>query len=200
MGRSGAESSRLPLRWVIADYWGDTEVACGRHPRAWEFVIDLGEPACFACGWYVESWQTYPDVSAERAWNGARGLERAHLIPRARGGPGLVDNLVLLCKSCHVAAPDYRDPRYMLEWMVRRPSWLTLMFDELFPELTPLGLTLERLESFFTSPDCKDLLRRQYANSVDHFGMFSSATRAVVIMEALAEYESRESQADGSVS
>jgi hypothetical protein len=180
----------MPSRWRIAYYWSDTTEADRRHTRAWEFVADLGEPACFACGWFVRSWRTYPDVSPQQAWNRARGLQRAHLLARARGGPSSVDNLVLLCGPCHAAAPDHRDPAYMLDWMVHRPSWLVTQANELLAELRALGVTPERFSALpWADGSGWDLLRKQYANCIDHFGTYSPATRAAVMKEAIEEYE-----------
>jgi len=63
---------RLPSRREIADYWE------GKHPKIWGEAEDY----CFACG---DSYY----------------LERAHIVPRHRGGKDTVKNLHVLCAACH---------------------------------------------------------------------------------------------------
>jgi hypothetical protein len=76
--------------------------------------IDPGEPMCFACGWYNAG------SDADTApW---RGLERAHVIPRAAGGGNHPSNFALLCADCHVEAPDTVDAEWFWEWVAARPS------------------------------------------------------------------------------
>jgi hypothetical protein len=105
----------LPAHHLIAQHW----IA----QPAQRFVYDLGEPSCFACGWWSQAAPVYPDVSIIKAWRQSR-LERAHLTPHALGGGAEVDNLVLLCHTCHTEAPDWRDATIMLSWMEQRQSWL----------------------------------------------------------------------------
>ncbi|WP_188189531.1 HNH endonuclease [Nonomuraea sp. SYSU D8015] len=35
-------------------------------------------------------------------------MERAHVVPRSRGGSDTCENLVLLCKPCHTDSPVLR--------------------------------------------------------------------------------------------
>jgi hypothetical protein len=103
--------SPLPSRLQIAEHWA------AREPR---FVSDIGEPSCFACGWFREGWhaQGCEDAcSLSRIWTATRGLETAHLVPHMLGGTATAANLVLLCRACHRAAPDYADSQFMLDWM-----------------------------------------------------------------------------------
>jgi hypothetical protein len=83
-------------------------------------MIDFGEPACFACGWYNEEWDKAPNP-----WKlaGETGLQRAHIVPHALGGGSGPDNFVMLCQICHEDSPDWDQPEAMLGWMERRPSW-----------------------------------------------------------------------------
>jgi len=78
--------------------------------RAWvsTFDLDIGEPACMACGSIRDKWSK---------------LERAHLTPRALGGSDDPENIVLLCNSCHRDAPDYADPSFMIQWITSREIW-----------------------------------------------------------------------------
>jgi hypothetical protein len=72
------------------------------------FGLDIGDPACMACGSVRDKWSR---------------LERAHLTPRALGGSDDPENIVLLCNPCHREAPDYVDPSFMIQWIISRESW-----------------------------------------------------------------------------
>lgn len=73
-------------------------------------VVDLLELDCFACGWYADP----------ESWVG-KGLERAHVVPRAAGGNNELSNFALLCKSCHLAAPDTIDTDWFWQWVRDHP-------------------------------------------------------------------------------
>lgn len=111
----------VPGKHVLAAYWADREPAFG---------IDVGEPSCFACGWYREDWEPVfragGDFDIVATWKSVR-LDVAHLVPHMLGGPEDVSNLVLLCRDCHRDAPSYRDPSVMLQWMRDRPYWTVLL-------------------------------------------------------------------------
>ena len=95
-------STRKTTRFQIAQYWAQnwtTETA--------KFVVDLGEPSCFACGYYDEDWDERLDI-AER-WNKS-GLHRAHIIADNIGGKDEPENYLLLCEHCHIQAPMTNDP------------------------------------------------------------------------------------------
>jgi hypothetical protein len=89
----------LPSHYAIALHWRSQPLERERLP----YVVDIGEPSCFACGWYPSDWDREKDL--RKRWSQA-GLERAHIIARSMGGsnrePG---NFVLLCKECHPKAP-----------------------------------------------------------------------------------------------
>lgn len=113
-----ADRAASPHKYVIALYWEELEP---------EFVPHIGEPACFACGWRSDRWPELTDDSEaalRKAWEATRGLTVCHLVPHSLGGPGEAGNLVLLCKDCHSAAPDFLVPDYMLKWMRNRTSWV----------------------------------------------------------------------------
>lgn len=102
-----------PSRWAIVEHWASSPDR-GRFAR---HLLDLGEPSCFACGWYRERWDD-PNTPSAR-WNGS-GLERAHIVPDSLGGAGTPDNLVLLCKPCHIDSPDWADPSEMARFIAGR--------------------------------------------------------------------------------
>ena len=67
-----------PSKWEIAEHWAASPERSTFAPR----MYDLGEPCCFACGWYSERWDK---GSARINWQRAT-LERAHIVPSSLGG------------------------------------------------------------------------------------------------------------------
>ncbi len=94
-----------PTKYQIAVRW---------YP---EYVCDIGEPSCFACGFYKENWGDVKQV--KKRWESCQ-LQVCHVIPQSLGGTDSVDNLVLLCPKCHKAAPDTIDAAFMHKWIKAR--------------------------------------------------------------------------------
>lgn len=103
----------VPSKWKIAQYWATSPDRFVYAPR----MYDLGEPCCFACGWYSEHWDKH---TARASW-GRATLERAHIVPVSLGGPDVVENLLLLCGPCHKESPDWPEPAEMTRWLAERP-------------------------------------------------------------------------------
>lgn len=104
----------VPSKWNIAQHWTNSPDRARFAPR----LYDLGEPCCFACGWYSEHWDK---TTARASWERAK-LERAHIVPSSLGGSDELDNLLLLCAPCHEESPDWPDPREMGRWIAARPD------------------------------------------------------------------------------
>ncbi|MBB6476488.1 HNH endonuclease [Sphaerisporangium rubeum] len=104
----------MPTHEEIARYW-----YCRALPGS-DYIplIDLGEPECFACGWCRQEQVSSKEASA-KVW---KGLERAHVVPRALGGPDSVENIILLCQACHENAPDTADAARFWRWVVDHPN------------------------------------------------------------------------------
>lgn len=94
-----------PSRWQVASYWA-------KHRPRW--VVDLGEPACFSCGWHHESVDNYQEI--KNRWKHSN-LELAHVVAKAEGGDYDVSNFVLLCSECHERAPMTTHPEIMFAWI-----------------------------------------------------------------------------------
>ena len=101
-----------PSKQRIADYWADTETPWGKP-------VDHDDPACFACGFFnpIDSKST-----GWKEWNKTKGLEKAHIIPWALKNGNEVHDYVLLCKQCHLRAPNLGTADLMFEWMRSCPS------------------------------------------------------------------------------
>jgi hypothetical protein len=98
-----------PSHRAIAAYWiGRALPGTDRHSR----ILDVGEPCCFACGWWHEA---CPDGCVH-------GLQKAHALPHANGGSDTDPaNFALLCKQCHRDAPDTDDAEWFWRWIAECP-------------------------------------------------------------------------------
>lgn len=107
---------------VIAEYWEE------QRP---DWVIDSGEPACFACRYYEAGWTS---------WENNR-LDRAHIIAQSIGGPDIPSNYLILCKKCHQDAPMVNDRELMLSWVTNREPYLVRQCREFMHEFAQVGGT-----------------------------------------------------------
>jgi hypothetical protein len=103
----------LPPVSAIVKYW---------KARGVRIAVDWGngDKVCWRCA--------TPLVrgSSERHSEDDGCRHRAHIIPRALGGADTPDNLIILCRRCHVVAPDVKDPEFMWEWLhktMARADW-----------------------------------------------------------------------------
>lgn len=138
--------SVMPSTGAIARYWERSD-----DPY---LGIDLGEPSCFACGWYFPSKPMVSgnasDEAIDKVWSAA-GLERAHIVPHSIAGssddPG---DYLLLCADCHEYAPDVPDRAFMLRWVVaqpgRLPGYMGVLMER-FERDPIVRTTIERLSS-----------------------------------------------------
>ncbi|MEU5525413.1 HNH endonuclease signature motif containing protein [Micromonospora chersina] len=151
------------------------------------FVIDLGEPSCFACGWYDDSRPTHPQASFSQTWAKSR-LQRAHLTPHALGGTNHPSNYLMLCKQCHDEAPDWRDPSMMIQWAKTRESFMhRLQVDVLaaWKALRPdQPLPTELIESPSFAGTLRQLLLE---NAGTHFGIGLKRSTIVAALAAVAD-------------
>ena len=56
---------------------------------------------------------------ATRCWRCGeiRRLQRCHIVPASAGGEDTPSNYILLCNSCHEAAPNIKNSNRMHEWL-----------------------------------------------------------------------------------
>jgi hypothetical protein len=187
-----------PARYEIAKWWEKNaytaypEHQCAAYewqepPYHWDFVIDLGEPSCFACDWYDSQARTY-DVddgytNLRRIWDGSR-LERAHIVPYALGGGNQVSNYLLLCKQCHRDSPDTTNPRFLLQWAQRRDSYGIIMLAKWKEAAKYLGVSLEQIYQAFSDHRDKSCIWDASRRSVPHFGAgISTASQVASLLE-----------------
>lgn len=121
-------------RWQIATYWLERN----------RFVSDIGEPSCFACGYYNEDWDD-PAKTEEKRWNYS-GLERAHIIADYLGGLDAPSNYLLLCKDCHLRAPMTNDYDLTLHWAETQEGYYCRTLKNFEADFKRLGGQISQVE------------------------------------------------------
>ena len=161
------------------------------HPNGF---IDWGEPACFACGYYQERWDhtppwdeeqdgPVPDRVLNERWRLSR-LQKAHLQGYQFGGDNDPDNYAMLCRRCHIDAPDVPDPFVMVEWMRRRPPFAASLTAEVM-QIAP-ELAVRWVEAEMPAPDMGSVYMRGGVHFDPGFGAgMSLATLAAVAVESV---------------
>lgn len=86
----------------IVDYWFQII-------EEWRLGVDRREAMkrCWRCGYEAK-------------------LERCHIIPKSLGGINSAENLVLLCKRCHLENPNVNDKEIMWDWIT---AYKTTFYD-----------------------------------------------------------------------
>jgi len=105
----------------IVEYWSKTPVELNGKKYWLNPAIDIGEPACFACGFYEPEWGVDYETIFDwmKAWGVAsKKLQRSHIIPVALGGGNDPSNLVMLCKRCNTNNPHTKDRDWYLNWLI----------------------------------------------------------------------------------
>jgi hypothetical protein len=99
-------SRKMPNHNRVLSYWSDELVRMGKFQdgELREHSTQAGRRGlCFACGW-------------------ERPLERAHIHAKCEGGSDEVDNLHLLCHSCHRHTEFLSGGSYW-EWFTTQDQW-----------------------------------------------------------------------------
>ena len=125
------KSKSNPPRYRIAQYWDKQNLIETSNGQSWNPMIDVGEPSCQACGCYNGEWDTgefeennqkHNNLILKQRWDNS-GLERCHIIADEFGGSNSVENLLLLCRQCHVAfdfevyISDNKDIQKVYDWL-----------------------------------------------------------------------------------
>lgn len=94
----------------IADYWFKS------HSGNEYALLDETELNIDACDCLTNCWRC----------GNERKLEKCHIVPHALGGSDSPDNYVLLCKSCHLENPNVSEKEYMIDWLKRSKTTLSV--------------------------------------------------------------------------
>ena len=161
------------------------------HPNGF---IDWGEPACFACGYYQERWDQVapwdetqdgptPDRVLNERWQRSR-LQRAHLCGYQFDGDNEPDNFAMLCRRCHIDAPDTPDADVMVRWMARRTPYAVAMTSEVMAAAPDLAARW--MKAGMPEPDLESVYMRGGVHFDPGFGAcMSLSTLAAVAVEAI---------------
>ena len=110
----------LPPKSKIFEHWTDRLGELG-------FLIDWGEPSCWACGFHYDA--KYDIRRSDASWDEILSccekipLQRCHIVPRSLGGTNEVSNLFLMCRECHDRAPNTCMPDVFFSWAKSQSSW-----------------------------------------------------------------------------
>lgn len=99
----------------IAEYW---QKNCPYDEI--ELNVDIADMPfhCWNCGDDCRSGKSN-DISKTR-------LQRCHIIPNSEGGNDTPENYMLLCKQCHIDAPDSTYKNAMWEWVKSNKTKISL--------------------------------------------------------------------------
>ncbi|NUP35938.1 MAG: HNH endonuclease [Streptomyces sp.] len=180
-------SDQRPTKWTIAQHW-DQDLT-GREVFAPH--LDIGNPCCFACGWFSERWTD--GRSSRKAWERAT-LERAHIVPAGLDGPNAASNIILLCAPCHRESPDWDDPWEMAIWISNRPERASKEMENVETWLRAVGdvplfkvALREAATAGASAQGVVEVMRRYSRRAVVHAGELSQGTMTAVLRATARE-------------
>lgn len=137
----------------------------------------------------------------ERCWRCGykKPLERCHIIPDSLGGKDEASNLVLLCKRCHIEAPNVEDKYFMWDWI---RAYGTPMYDTFWKIRAQKEYEFIYKKSFIQELKDRDILsdsdfRRFWNTDIGktsiHFGhpWYNTSTDAGVLKMRLDAYDKK---------
>lgn len=135
------------------------------------YITDIGEPTCMACD---KRWGTKYDNQDENAtneecyklWDKVGRLQRCHIIPMALGGNDEPENYWLMCKQCHVLAPDTVSKKVFFLWADQQNHREAFMAAELAMQCDFKEKDIDNIGHIMLS---KDFIKFSSENSVHHF-------------------------------
>lgn len=190
----------------IAKWWysyGMRVTRSGKFDRLPLFVqrliVDMGEPNCWGCdrqlGCDIGEWEGYRGTWESMLDNYNRlPVERAHIIPVARGGSDAPNNLLLLCRGCHQDSPDTTNPHYMFGWLNNRPKALfKKRVNELYEACESIGILPRAYVNMKTilmlmPEENEKWLEHSCKMSVAHFDVYALASEAATMLDYFKKY------------
>lgn len=172
------KNKRPPIKTTkkeIVDYWERIEDECG-------LSVDWAdaEERCWICGY-------------------KRELQRCHIVPEPLGGKDEPSNLVLLCKKCHIEAPNVESKTFMWDW-IRANG--TSFYDTSFISKAQKAYEFIYHKSFIEELKDRDILSPRdlaifnslpIGRSINHFAhpWKNDSTSAGLLRMRLEEYDKR---------
>lgn len=187
----------MPSKAQILDYWKDERDLYEKMG----FLVDWGEPTCWACGKFWNGEYDVNDTKAtwaqcRRAWQAAP-LQRCHIVARALDGSDSPSNLVLLCAECHDLAPDTVYPDMFFRWM-RSQCYGTRDLAKFKQSLQDLGADIDnadlmkKIVSAMSSKDFWDWCDPKiglHGNQLPPYGVGFSRSTIVAALLMYCEHE-----------
>jgi hypothetical protein len=134
----------------------------------------------------VEFWTSRIDESElsidfadanERCWRcGYKSkLHRCHIIPDSLGGEDSPSNLVLLCRRCHIEAPNIQDKDFFWDWLKAQRTALYDSYWTIRGMKEYFDIYKERIEESMARlniqpKDFQEFLKEQTKSITIHFG------------------------------
>lgn len=177
----------MPKKGDIFEYWIDWLIENG---------FDLGEPSCWACGWW---WGTKYDnknpdaplTEIKKIWNEVKPLQRCHIIPKSLGGNDETSNLFLMCRECHDRAPNTISRETFIRW-AKAQNWAKRRAIEIKEELKAFDINEENEVEDFTdilrSPEFKKWSKNKMGIHMSQAGYGPKLTISTLIA-AVIEYK-----------
>jgi 5-methylcytosine-specific restriction endonuclease McrA len=129
------KSYTMPSKGSIYEYWKD-------NPKEY-FVLDelslINENTCFACG--------------------KLGTQRCHIKPRIYGGDERLENLHLLCNTCHVESESYMDDEYWRWFEYQRKNEYKYYIDH-------LAITFKKIGFDINDPEHRTKMLERFAGNL----------------------------------
>ncbi len=126
-----SERKNLPKKQEIFNHWRDKLPEHGIY-------VDWHECSCWACGEFYNG--KYDDPEAKDPWNKIP-LHRCHIKARQFDGTDDLDNLMLLCETCHIESPDTIFREHFLTWVRNRESFVETARKKFEDEIKNLDIT-----------------------------------------------------------
>lgn len=172
------KNKRKPIKTTkeeIIDYWENKQYEG-------ELSVDWSEAGerCWRCGY-------------------KKPLERCHIIPDSLGGKDETSNMVLLCKRCHIEAPNVEDKNFMWYWI---RAYGTPFYDTFWKIRAQKEYEFIYKKSFIQELEERDIisdsdLRRFWNTDIGktstHFGhpWYNTSTDAGVLKMRLDAYDKK---------
>jgi hypothetical protein len=98
-----------------------------------------------------------------------RPLEKCHIIPKSLNGADAPNNLVLLCKECHVQNPNVNDKEYYISWLNKTKNYCGLYGTSETIEILKEVIS-ENINSFSVHEFNSEMLKDLFKECSTHFG------------------------------
>lgn len=143
----------------IKEKWADKLVELGKFDSEKEL---MEEDYCFACGMKANT-------------------EKAHIVPRSKGGADKPKNLNLLCHNCHLASELIGDLGEYLEWL-EQSGFMSSLLERAISREERISMGLMRFPEDYKCPRCGGR-GLAFRNNNDNVDIYCSDCESKVVPE-----------------